>query len=188
MAVKTTNGNGHNNGNGNVGVGNLSWGNAREIVMIGLILIGGWWGLVYSPINEKFQNFKEADVIMSNKFDAFAQEERKRAADFMSKKEFEKEKKEIDNQIAETSRQLLRIRDLYVTNKEFKLYSESSERRTSILEQNYISRDAFKMWDDKNLQINQLLSERITALSNRINEVEKRLATATTIAPTATNK
>lgn len=181
--------NGHSNGNGNgTGVGNLSWGNAREIVMIGLILIGGWWGLVYSPINEKFQNFKEADITMSNKFDAFTQEERKRAIDFMSKKDFEKEKVEVDAQFKEVSRQLLRIRDMYVTNKEFKLYSESGERRMNTVEQSYISRDSFKMWEDKNTQINQILTERITALSTRINELERRLSIATTIAPTAAIK
>lgn len=184
MATKPTNGS-NGNGNGSSGVGSLSWGNAREIVMIGLILIGGWWGLVYSPINEKFQNFKEADNAITARFEAFQAEERKKAADFMSKKEFEKDKSDIDNQFREVNRQLLRIRDLYVTNKEFKLYSESGERRMSAVETSYISRDAFKMWEDKNTQINQILTERITALSIRINELEKRLATATTIAPTA---
>lgn len=180
-AAPTTN---NSNGNGG-GIGGLSWGNAREIVMIFLIMIGGWWGLVYSPIQEKFQNFKESDILMSRKMEDFAGEVRGKFENFLTKKEFEKEKKDVDNQFAAVDRRITRIRDTTISTKEFKLYAEPGERRMSVVESAYISRDAFKMWEDKNVQINQILTERITALSVRINELERRLASATTIAPTA---
>lgn len=168
MATTTT------NGSSGAGVGSLSWGNAREIVMIGLILIGGWWGLVYSPINEKFQNFKEADAQINAKFEAFQAEERKKAGDFVTRRDFSADRKEIETKIEFNSLRITRIRDSTISSKEFKLYSEPVERRVSLMEQNFMSRDAFKLWEDKNTQINQLLTERINALSARLNEIERR--------------
>lgn len=160
--------------NNGPGVGSLSWGNAREIVMIGLILIGGWWGLVYSPINEKFQNFKEADALINAKFEAFQAEERKKASEFVSRRDFGADRKEIETKIEFNSMRITRIRDSTISSKEFKLYADPVERRLSLMEQNFMSRDAFKLWEDKNTQINQLLTERINALSTRINELERR--------------